>query len=197
MLIQWRQAGKTLSGSLQQAILSRAEGTETSRAFKGTVRGRGLTLTLNEGLGSTKTLVGQVTPSGFTLTVPGAGKRLTVIRFAPGEFNDYYAALKKLESPQSIAAAEERKGSSASTPPGARPPTVDGARVERSIERGILAQSNLHATVSCPASVPAKKGKTFECTAITHRPTPPHAEVKTTFVVTIQNSKGYLTFESK
>jgi hypothetical protein len=197
VIIQWKRTGNTVSGSLQEAILKHAEGSETSSAFTGTVSGIGLTLNLKEGLGATKRLVGQLTPSGLTLTFPGVGKRLTVIRFAPGEGNDFAAAVRKLESPQDIAAAEERTRSSESTPPGSKPPTIDTARVERSIERGILAQSNLHATVTCPASVEAKKGKTFECTAITHAATPPYAEIKTTVVVTIHNNKGFVSFESK
>jgi hypothetical protein len=197
VLIQWTRTGNTLSGSLQEAILKQAEGSESSRAFRGTVSGRRLTLALNEGLGSTKSLVGQLTAGGFTLTFPGVGNRPTVIRFAPGEGAVFAAAVRKLETPQSIAAAEEGKGGSESTPPGSTPPTVNTARVKRSIEHSILAQSNIHATVTCPASVPAKKGTSFECTAITHRLTPPHEEIKTAFQVTIQNNKGYITFESK
>jgi hypothetical protein len=197
VILQWKRTGNTLSGSLQEAILKHGEGSESSSAFTGTVSGGRLTLNLKEGLGATKRLVGQLTPGGFTLTFPGVGKRLTAIRFAPGEGNDFAYAVRKLESPQDIAASEERESSSETTPPGTKPPTVDTARVERSIARGILAQTNLHATVTCPASVPAKKGKTFECTAITRGLKPPHAEIKTTVVVKVNNNRGFLTFESK
>ena len=197
VIIQWTRSGNNLSGSLQEAIIAKGEGSETSRGFAGTLSGRGLKLNLNEGLGSTKSLVGHLTAGGFTLTVPGAGNRLTLIRFAPGEGADFAAAVRKLETPQDIAEAEPRTSSSEATPPGTKAPTVNTARVERSIARSILAQSNLHATVTCPASVPAKKGKKFECTAVTHQLTPPHEEIKTVVLVTVNNNKGFLTFESK
>jgi hypothetical protein len=195
VIVQWKRTGNTLSGSLQEAIIKHAEGSETSSGFTGTVSGHRLTLTLKEGLGSTKRLVGQVTPGGFTLTFPGVGKRLTVIRFAPGEGHVFAYNVGKLETPKDLVASEEKPGES--TPPGTIPRTIDAARVERSIESSILAQTNLHATVTCPASVPVKKGQTFECTAITHGTTPPHAEIKTTVLVRIHNNKGFLTFESK
>jgi hypothetical protein len=75
--------------------------------------------------------------------------------------------------------------------------TVDTARVAASIEQSILKERKLASKVTCPASMPAEKGKTFECVAITHSVAPPHNEVKTPFLVTIQSNRGYVTYEGK
>jgi hypothetical protein len=75
--------------------------------------------------------------------------------------------------------------------------TVDTARVAASIEQSILKQRKLASKVTCPASMPAEKGKTFECIAVTHSVTPPHNEIKTPFLVTIQSNRGYVTYEGK
>jgi hypothetical protein len=75
--------------------------------------------------------------------------------------------------------------------------TVNTARVAASIEQSILKQRKLASKVTCPASMPAEKGKTFECVAITHSLKPPHTEIKTPFLVTIQSNRGYVTYEGK
>jgi hypothetical protein len=75
--------------------------------------------------------------------------------------------------------------------------TVDTARVAASIEQSILKERKLTSKVTCPASMPAEKGKTFECVAITHSLAPPHNEIKTPFLVTIQSNRGYVTYEGK
>ena len=75
--------------------------------------------------------------------------------------------------------------------------TVDTARVAASIEQSILKERKLASKVTCPASMPAEKGKTFECVAITHSVKPPHVEIKTPFLVTIQSNRGYVTYEGK
>jgi hypothetical protein len=75
--------------------------------------------------------------------------------------------------------------------------TVDTARVAASIEQSILKERKLTSKVTCPAAMPAEKGKTFECVAITHSATPPHNEIKTPFLVTIQSNRGYVTYEGK
>jgi hypothetical protein len=75
--------------------------------------------------------------------------------------------------------------------------TVDTARVARSIEESILKERKLTSKVTCPVSMPAEKGKTFECVAVTHSLKPPHAEIKTPFLVTIQSNRGYVTYEGK
>ena len=70
----------------------------------------------------------------------------------------------------------------------------------RAIAQSIFAERKLHSTVLCPGAVPQEVGKTFECVATTS--TIPkgskHAvPVKTPFVVTIQSTKGYVTYVGK
>jgi hypothetical protein len=74
---------------------------------------------------------------------------------------------------------------------------VDTAKVARSIEESIVAQRHLKATVVCPVTVPAEQGKTFNCVATTHTTKAPQTPVKTTFVVTVQNSRGGVTYVGK
>jgi len=75
--------------------------------------------------------------------------------------------------------------------------TVDTARVARAIEGSVLTRRHIHATVVCPAAVAIETGKTFECVATSRSTTKPFAAIKTPFVVTIQNSKGYVTYVGK
>jgi hypothetical protein len=74
---------------------------------------------------------------------------------------------------------------------------VNTARVAASIEESVLKERNLHVKVVCPTTVPQEVGKTFECTATGHSTKKPFTETKTPFVVTIQNSKGYVTYVGK
>jgi hypothetical protein len=100
VFIQWTRAGNGLSGSLQEAVRAEGGGSgveSSSRAFTGTIDGDGLTLTLNEGLGSTKALVGKMTANGFTMTFPSVGHRLVTITFVPGQVSDYNHAVSELE----------------------------------------------------------------------------------------------------
>jgi hypothetical protein len=83
--------------------------------------------------------------------------------------------------------------SSPSKTTAARVRNLDVARVERSIERSILAQRHLRSTVVCPEEVPQRPGK-FPCIATTFSAKHPHKRVKTPFVVTIVNSSGYVTY---
>ena len=73
---------------------------------------------------------------------------------------------------------------------------LDTVRVGHSIEESILAQRHLKSTVKCPAVVAQEKGRTFECVA-----TISNAKTKkvttTPFVVTVQNSKGYVSYVGK
>jgi hypothetical protein len=89
-------------------------------------------------------------------------------------------------------------GSSSGSPTttAARTTNLDVARVERAIERSILSQRHLKSTVVCPATVPQRPGK-FPCIATTLSVKKPHKAIKTPFVVTIHNSKGYVTYAGK
>jgi hypothetical protein len=75
--------------------------------------------------------------------------------------------------------------------------TVNTAQVASSIKETVLSKRGLHVTVVCPASVPAEKGKTFECIATGHSTAAPHAVTKTPFLVTIQSNRGYVTYVGK
>jgi hypothetical protein len=70
---------------------------------------------------------------------------------------------------------------------------LDVGRVERSIERSILAERNLRSTVECPTRVVQRPGK-FPCIATTFGAKKPGKSVKTPFLVTIHNDKGYVTY---
>jgi hypothetical protein len=86
------------------------------------------------------------------------------------------------------------KSSTSSTP---TKTTVNTAQVGRSIKQSILAQRHLPSTVVCPVTVPAEKGKTFECIATTRSAKKPAKAVKTRFLVTVQNNRGGVTYVGK
>jgi hypothetical protein len=111
---------------------------------------------------------------------PSRGARLALI------------ALVALASSGLLAACGSSKSSS-----GSSTAKLDTARVARSIEQSILAQKHLPSKVNCPSGVPQEQGRTFECIAITKAVKKPHNPVRTRFVVTIQNSRGYVTYEGK
>jgi hypothetical protein len=89
---------------------------------------------------------------------------------------------------------------SSSSPP-AKKVNLNIAHVVQSIEQSILSERHLHAKVTCPAAVPQEKGKVFTCTATGTSTTAKHGKHKTTtfttpFIVTVQNSQGYVTYSS-
>src|ERR1700676_2787339 len=87
-------------------------------------------------------------------------------------------------------------GSSSSTT--STPTTnLDTARVAKSIEQSVLTQRHLHVKVTCPVTVPQAAGRTFVCTATGHSTTKPPKVTTTPFTVTIQNSKGYVTYKGE
>ena len=90
-----------------------------------------------------------------------------------------------------IGACGSSKSSSTSTGASTK---LDTARVARSIEQSILAQRHLKAIVSCPTGVLQEAGHTFECTA---RIKKGKKVTSTPFVVTIHNSRGYVTYVGK
>jgi len=86
---------------------------------------------------------------------------------------------------------------SSSTSSTAAKTNVDTARVAASIEKSVLTERHLHSTVVCPAAVPQETGKTFECIATTKSTKPPFTVSKTPFIVTVQSTKGYVTYVGK
>jgi len=94
VLVQWTKAGGSVSGSLQQAVLPQQPGlpvNTANAAFTGTINGNGLTLDLNQGLGSTTALVGTIGGPGFEITnYPGAAAGSVIsLDFMPGQASDY------------------------------------------------------------------------------------------------------------
>jgi uncharacterized cupredoxin-like copper-binding protein len=88
-------------------------------------------------------------------------------------------------------------GSSSSSSSSTATKTVNSAQVERSIEESVLRERHITTTVVCPTAVPATKGQTFECIATSHTTTNHSKEVKTPFVVTVQNSSGFVKYVGK
>jgi len=74
---------------------------------------------------------------------------------------------------------------------------LNTTRVALSIEQSVLAERHLHVTVSCPATVPQEKGRTFVCIATGHSTKKPSVETKTPFKVTVESSKGYVTYKGE
>ncbi|HXE94257.1 MAG TPA: hypothetical protein VN544_10690 [Gaiellaceae bacterium] len=104
IFIQWTRAGSNISGALQQSILKSPAGSgidSQAIAFTGTIAGNGLTLQLNEGLGSVTSLTGQLSGSGFSLTYPGSGQgSLITIDFQPGRLREYDHDVDALDAGQ-------------------------------------------------------------------------------------------------
>lgn len=67
--------------------------------------------------------------------------------------------------------------------------TLNTGKLEQAIESSSLAQRGQHAKVTCPSSVPQKKGLVFTCMAVV-------GHVSTRFVVTEQNESGHVTYEA-
>lgn len=88
-------------------------------------------------------------------------------------------------------------GSSSPTSSTAAKTNLDTAHVAASIEQSIFSERHLHAKVSCPVAVPQQQGKTFTCIATTRAAKKPHTVSRTPFAVTIQNSKGYVTYKGQ
>ena len=88
-------------------------------------------------------------------------------------------------------------GSSSSKEPTTATIPVNTARVAKSIENTLIEKRKIHATVVCPQTAPTEVGATFECTATYKAAKAPHATIKAPFVVTVQNSKGYVTYVGK
>jgi hypothetical protein len=97
VFIQWTRSGRTVTGSLREAITKRLAGsgvTSDDHAFTGVVDGKGLTLNIQSA--ESTAYVGEIENSGFRLTVPGKGSSLITINFEPGEVASYDSAEKEL-----------------------------------------------------------------------------------------------------
>jgi hypothetical protein len=110
-------------------------------------------------------------------------------------------ALAALACAALMSACGSSAGSSGSPTSSARGSTttikLNTTRVAHSIEQSILSERHLASTVVCPTEVPQEAGRTFECVATTASAKKPSTLVKTPFVVTIKNNKGYVTYAGK
>jgi len=84
-------------------------------------------------------------------------------------------------------------GSSSGNTPTTKAEYLNIVRVEHAIEASILSQRHLKAQVRCPVKVAQKPGK-FPCIASMISAKKPHKEIRTPFIVTIHNDKGYVTY---
>jgi hypothetical protein len=87
-------------------------------------------------------------------------------------------------------------GSSSSSTEGAKA-NVDTAKVALSIEQTLAVKRHVKSTVTCPAPMPAVPGSTFECVALVQAAKAPHTVTREPFVVTVQSSRGYVTYAGK
>jgi hypothetical protein len=95
MLIQWTRTGGSVTGSLRQTITKRGgRGISASdgKSFTGVINGKSLSLQVAGG----ETLVGQLSGSGFSVSVPGNGGGLITIEFSPGSVAEYDEAVHQL-----------------------------------------------------------------------------------------------------
>ncbi len=82
--------------------------------------------------------------------------------------------------------------SSQSSSPSASLPSsiLDTKTVQKAIEESVLAQRQVHASVTCPSVVPQEQGHDFVCIATV-------GKTKTPFVVEQTNDSGHVTYHAK
>jgi hypothetical protein len=86
-------------------------------------------------------------------------------------------------------------GSSSTTTTSTVTQNLNTAHDERAIEKSIRTKRHLNYHVTCPPLVPIEQGRVFECVA--NGRNAKHKRESTTFVVTIQNNRGYVTYVGK
>jgi hypothetical protein len=111
---------------------------------------------------------------------------------AAGSRRGGIAAVAALVCTALISACGSSTSSTSSTP---AKTDLNTKRVALSIEQSILSERHIHAKVSCPAVVPQQQGKSFVCIATTFKGKTPTGT--TPFAVTVQNNKGYVTYQAK
>jgi hypothetical protein len=99
--VQWTRSGSSVNGTFDDAILPASTGgsvSSTNAPFTGTISGTGITLDVNSG-GSTLSLVGSVSKTGFQVNYPGATPgTLTTLSFSPSSVAQYDQAVATLEA---------------------------------------------------------------------------------------------------
>jgi hypothetical protein len=106
IFVQWTRNGSQLSGELQQATLQENSQSDSSNpqsvsndsvAFTGTVSGSGVTLSLNQGLGSVSNLTGTLSGSELDLNFPGQDGGITTVALHSGHASDFNRAVSSLQ----------------------------------------------------------------------------------------------------
>ena len=110
-------------------------------------------------------------------------------------FRGATVAVAALAATGIISACGSTGGSSAPAP--TKSVSLNTTAVAASIRDSIYKERGIHARVVCPPAMPQEAGRTFDCTAITLSAKRPSQVIKTPFVVTIVNSKGYVTYVGK
>jgi hypothetical protein len=112
IFVQWTRNASQLSGELQQATLQNNGQSDSSNpesvsnnsvAFTGTVSGSGVTLSLNQGLGSVSSLTGTLNGSELDLNFPGQNGGITTVALHSGDASAFNQAVASLQDQASQA----------------------------------------------------------------------------------------------
>ena len=104
VFVTWTESAGQLSGELQQAILQTDSGSgqesvnNQSISFTGSMSGSSVTLSLNQGLGSTSNLTGTLNGGNLTLNYPGQNGNVITLQMQPGTASTYNQDLTALQS---------------------------------------------------------------------------------------------------
>lgn len=103
VFVTWTQNAGQLSGELEQGILQTDSGSgqesvnNQSISFTGTISGSSVTLSLNQGLGSTSNLTGTLNGGNLTLNYPGENGSVITLQMQPGTASTYNRNLATLQ----------------------------------------------------------------------------------------------------
>ena len=112
VLVQWTRDGSQLTRELQQATLQDNSQSDSANpesvsndsvAFTGTVSGSGVTLSLNQGLGSVNNLTGTLNGGELDLNFPGQNGGITTVALHSGNASAFNQAVASLQNQASQA----------------------------------------------------------------------------------------------
>ena len=107
IFVQWTRNGSQLSGELEQATLQDNSESDSSNpdsvsndnvAFTGTVSGSGVTLSLNQGLGSVSNLNGTLNGGELDLNLPSQDGGITTVVLHSGNASAFNQAVASLQN---------------------------------------------------------------------------------------------------
>ena len=152
LLVQWTQNGNHLTGDLQQALIqgSGTSGSESvsnqSVAFTGTINGSSVTLSLDQGLGSTTNLTGTLNGGVLDLNYPGQNGVIITVSMPSGTAADFNRDLASLQG--RVQSANNRAQRAQAAQRQARSVAADATAVENDLGALRSAVSGLSATSS-------------------------------------------------